>query len=373
MFSSSRERREVSQFRNSALAARLLVLQAGSAPGNNLIRSLKAGDPPFVIVGCNDSRFFLKKSTAQRNYALPISSRNWPRALRRIIERERIDLVLPATDSDVLSLSRARHTLGCRTFLPRQSVIERCLDKLELATFLRRRGIAAPLTYPIRSIEEVPRLFRKFKRSSRLWCRMRAGSGSYAAIPVDTRQQVQSWILYWERMRGVSPGSFTLSEYLPGRDFCVQCLWDKGRLVLVKMAERITYLDTGSPSGVSSMPALAVTAFDAELLDVCTQAIRALDSHASGVFFVDLKEDEEGRPCITEINAGRFATMTNIHDLVGKHNMAQLYVRLGLGQRVNIQDTTDYAEGFYLVRSVDTLPTIVRGDELFRGIRDLGA
>jgi carbamoyl-phosphate synthase large subunit len=136
------------------------------------------------------------------------------------------------------------------------------------------------------------------------------------------------------------------------------------------MAERITYLDTGSPSGVSSMPALAKTAFDPHVVEVCEKAIRALDAAASGVFFIDIKENEDGEPCITEINAGRFATMTNIHDLAGRHNMARMYVRLALGEKINLRKTSDFAEGYYLVRSVDTLPAVIRGDELFEGIED---
>jgi len=193
-------------------------------------------------------------------------------------------------------------------------------------------------------------------------------SRSYGAIPVKTPEQVRSWIAYWEHMRAVPPGSFTLSEYLPGRDFCVQCLWSKGSLVLAKMAERITYLDGGSPSGVSSMPALAKTAYDRRVLDACARAIRALDPRVSGVFFVDIKESKDGRPCITEINAGRFATMTNIHDLTGKHNMAVAFVRLALGERPEIPAASDFAEGYYLVRSIDTEPFLVRKDELFEGI-----
>jgi carbamoyl-phosphate synthase large subunit len=354
------------------LSVRLLVLEAGSAASNNLIRSLKCGDPSLEIVGCNDSRFVLKKSTADRNHLLPVSSEAYGAALRRIVKRERIDLLIPTSDADVLAISELRNKLACRTFLPRRSVIERCQDKYELTIFLRRRGIPAPLTYPITDIERVEAVFQRFTPRKTLWCRIREGSGSYAAIPVKTPEQARSWIAYWEQMRAVPPGSFTLSEYLPGRDFCVQCLWDKGILVLAKMAERITYLASGSPSGVSSMPALAKTAFDSRTVEVCAKAIRALDAKASGVFFVDIKESDDERPCITEINAGRFATMTNIHDLTGKHNMAAMYVRLALGERIRVPKASDFVDGYYLVRSVDTLPAVIQRDELFEGIEDGG-
>ena len=355
------------------MSARVLVLEAGSAAGNNLIRSLRAGDPSLVIVGCHESRFFLKKSPAEHNYLLPLSTAAYGAALRRIVRAERIDLLIPTSDADVLRLARLRDKLYCRTLLPSTALIERCQDKYGLTTFLRRRGIPAPLTYPIAAPKDVDRVFGRFKGHAKLWCRIRSGSGSLGAVPVRTPEQVRGWIAYWHAMRAVPAGAFTLSEYLPGRDFCVQCLWDRGSLVLAKMAERITYLNTGSPSGVSSMPALAKTVLYPNVIDVCVKAIRALDARASGVFFVDLKESESGEPCITEINAGRFATMTNIHDLTGRHNMAATYVRLALGEKIEIPGAVDFADGFYLVRSVDTLPAVVREDELFEGIAEVDA
>jgi carbamoylphosphate synthase large subunit len=348
--------------------ARLLVLDPGSAMGSNLIRSLKAGDGSLFIIGCGRSRFFLKKSEADRNYLLPEASQEFLPALRRIIETEQVDLVVPTSDSDVFTISELRNKLRCRTFLPRKSVIRRCNDKYYLTQFLRRRGIPAPLTYPIIKAGDIELSFRRFKSGSLLWCRIRGGAGSYGAIPVRTPEQVRSWIEYWERMRGVPRSSFTLSEYLPGRDYCVQCLWDNGTLVLAKMAERIVYLDNGSPSGVSSMPSLARTAYDDKVIDASVRGIRAVDNRASGVYFVDIKENAKREPCITEINAGRFATMTNLHDLTGRHNMAVTYVRLGLGKPTYISNPRDYAEGYYLVRSVDTLPCLVHKSSLFTGI-----
>jgi len=352
--------------------ARLLVLDAGSPASSNVIRSLKAADPSVVIVACSDDAFFLSKAEADVKYALPDFYRNFGAALARIVESEAIDLVIPTCDSDVARLSRLREQLGTRVFLPNAATIERCHDKYALSLFLRERGIPAPLTHEIRDPAEIEDVFRRFGATRKLWCRIRSGSGSYGAIPVKTPEQVRSWIAYWEDLRFVASDCFTLSEYLPGRDYCVQCLWDNGRLVIAKMAERLTYLDSGSPSGVSSMPALAKTVYVPEVMASASRAIRALDGQASGVYFVDFKEDENGVACVTEINAGRFATMTNIHDLAGEYNMAALYVRVALGEHVEVPGASDYAGDYYLVRAVDTLPYIVRGDALLSGIRSTG-
>ena len=334
------------------------------------MRSFRAGDPSLVLVGCNDSHFFLRKSAAAKNYLLPLSTDARGKALRSIIKAERIDLVIPTSDAEVRAIGAVRGKLGCRTFLPGNAVIRRCQDKYALTQLLRQRGIAAPRTWPLAGRESIEAVFKRFARGATLWCRIRAGTGSFGAVPVNTPQQVLGWMHFWESMRSVPPHSFTLSEYLPGRDYCVQMLWRKGRLILAKMAERITYLESGSPSGVSSMPALARTVFHRGALNTCVKAIKALDPRANGVFFADLKENARGTPCITEINAGRFATMTNIHDLVGRHNMAVTFVRLALERDVDVRKAVDFARDFYLVRSVDTLPAIVHGDELFRGIQN---
>lgn len=349
--------------------ARVLVLKAGSAASNNLVRSLKAGDPTLAIVGCHDDPFVLKKSGADSSHVVSNSPRAFLRDLRRIIKREAIDLLIPTTDVDVMKIAQLARELPCRTFLPRVAAIERCQDKYKLTRLLRRRGLPAPLTFAIVDLNGISGLFRRLRPHGQFWCRTRHGTGSFAALPVTSPAQVRSWIEYWEEMRGVPPGSFTLSEYLPGRDFCVQCLWKNGKLILTKMAERITYIDGGSPSGVSSTPSLAKTAYEPHIVRTCEEAIRTVDRKASGVFFLDIKEAADGRACITEINAGRFATITNIHDLSGEHNMAALYVRLALNERVGIREACDYAEDVFLVRSVDTVPVLLHARELFESRR----
>ena len=47
-------------------------------------------------------------------------------------------------------------------------------------------------------------------------------------------------------------------------------------------------------SGVSSTPSLAKTVHDQRVVDLCIEAIRAIDDNATGVFAVDLKEKLEG-------------------------------------------------------------------------------
>jgi carbamoyl-phosphate synthase large subunit len=170
-------------------------------------------------------------------------------------------------------------------------------------------------------------------------------------------------------MRGVPVEDFTLCEFLPGRDFNVQALSSKGSLVLIKMCERLSYLNADHhPSGMASTPALAKTVWEPAAIETCRAALRAIDPEATGVFSLDLKEDASGVPCITEINAGRFCMITNIHDFTGRYNMAATYVKLAFGEPAGIDNPYDAAGEHYLVRDLDTLPTILPADALFEGI-----
>ena len=355
------------------MTRRLLVTGAGTGSGNNLIRSLRGGDPSLFIVGCHADRFVLKKSPADRNYLVPATRHpSFASALRQVNETVQIDLLIPNSEVDVTAVSGFRDQIACRLFLPRKALIDLCLDKCALATFLQSRGLPVPVTYPVTDLDTIEELFRQLGSPRRLWCRIRTGTGSMGAIPVTSPEQARSWIRYWEEMRGVPATSFTLSEYLPGRDFSLQCLWKEGTLILAKMSERLSYFGGGShPSGVSSTPALAKTVFEPHVADVCAQAIRALDEQASGIFCFDIKENADGVPCITEINAGRFAMITNIYDLVGKHNMAVTYVGVALGDPVETLQEDDVAAEYYLVRDLDTPPGIFHADELFEGIHSV--
>ena len=354
------------------MIAPLLVTSAGLAGSNNLIRSLGAGDASLVVIGCHDDRFVLKKSSADRKYLVPpAGGAGWIRALRRIIAVERVGLVIPTTDHDVAVVSRTRARLGDRVFLPRHRVIALCQDKYRLSALLRRRGVPAPATYRVTDAKSVAGIFRRLAPRSRAWCRIRRGAGALGAIRVRSPQQAWRWITFWRELRGVRATSFTLSEYLPGRDFGCQSLWKDGTLVLIKTYERLSYLGTGGqPSEVSSIAALAKTSFERQVADTCARAVRALDPRASGIFSIDLREDARGVPCITEINAGRFSSATNIFDLTGKYNMAVTYVRLAKREPVFVRDVYDVAEEHFMLRDIDGPPGIYNGADLFDEIVD---
>ena len=97
--------------------------------------------------------------------------------------------------------------------------------------------------------------------------------------------------------------------------------------------------------------------------ELASRAVRAVDPKATGVFCVDLKEDEQGRPLVTEINAGRFFTTSNFFAEAGA-NMPYEYIRLAYGK--DVQGLARYdavEEDLYWVRMIDMGYKLVREGE----------
>jgi hypothetical protein len=354
------------------MSVRVLVTAAGSGPSNNLMRSVLHGIPGAILIGCHSDRFILKKSPAQRNFLLPpLDTREGRAGLEQVVKAAQASLVIPGNDRDARALAslRQRRRLSARMYLPALRTIELCQDKGALSVFLRNHGVAAPRTCALSDRQSLARAWAALDRPELAWCRIRRGFASRGATMVRDVEQAWAWISYWNAMRGVPVADFTLSEYLPGRDFNVLGIWSNGRLVVIKMCERLSYLNAEHhPSGMASTPALAKTVWESAAIATCEAALQAIDGTATGVFSIDLKENDAGVACITEVNAGRFCMITNIHDFTGRYNVAATYVRLALGQNPGIEDPYDRCGEYYLVRDLDTLPTVLSADALFDGI-----
>lgn len=360
---------------------RILVTSAGKGTSNNVLRSLRAGDPTAVLVGCHANRFELKLSPAERNVLIDASPTDedplperFERAIRHLVGSTGFDLLIPGNDRDARAIARmhAAKPIGCRVFLPAPGTIETCQDKLVLNALLARAGIPVAQSIPVGDFAGLRAAWDALGNPAIAWCRIRRGSASRGATMVRDPDQAWAWIQYWHTMRGVPVDAFTLCAFLPGRDFNVQGIWKGGRPCLVRMCERLSYLNAEHhPSGMASTPAIAKTLWDGGIARTCEAALRAVDPTAEGVFNVDLKQDADGIACVTEINAGRFAMITPLYDAMGTTSMVMAYVRIAMGEAVQAESTGAIAGHHYLIREIDSLPLVVEGKQMGNGIERL--
>src|SRR5262249_60855696 len=208
----------------------------------NRLRSIQAGAPELVAVGCHSDRFVLRMWTGGPRYLTPpVGHPTYASALARIVKKERVELVVPTTDGEVAAVSEHRDRLRSRHFLPARDVIRTCGDKLALTRRLRGAGVPAPETHPVKDLEGIEEAFGRFGGQNPLWCRPRIGSCARGAAAVTTPEQARAWDSLWGEVRHGSPQDFTLCEDLPGRGFLCHSLALNGGLILVNTLEALRY------------------------------------------------------------------------------------------------------------------------------------
>ena len=106
--------------------------------------------------------------------------------------------------------------------------------------------------------------------------------------------------------------------------------------------------------------------------DIAEQAVKAVDRHASGAYSIDVKEDEDGKPYVTEVDAGKFHSTMPLWGYVAvRHlklpwyaNLAELYVTLGMKGKLRggIPRHDLIPSGYYLIRNIDSGVLLWRED-----------
>jgi carbamoyl-phosphate synthase large subunit len=281
--------------------------------------------------------------------------------LNAVVEAEDVEIVHPQPDPEVRLVAARSSEVKARTFLPAAETVELCQDKAASAARLDAAGVPVPRTGHGDVHDAAADVIA---RHGKAWVRATRGAGARASLPVTSVDQAVAWARYWVEARGLAYEDFMVGEFLPGREFAFQSIWRKGQLVTSQARERLEYLyGHVTPSGQTSTPSVAKTIRRDDVNEIAAEAVRAIDPNANGVFCVDLKEDAEGTPRVTEINAGRFFTTSNFLTAAGA-NMPHLYVRLAYGEQVNGPPPFNAVEeGLYWVRMVDMGYKLVREGE----------
>jgi ATP-grasp domain-containing protein len=345
---------------------RILVTGAGGSPAANFVHSLRLAPEPFFVVGTDTSKFHLELAPVDARYLLPrADDPRYLDDLNAVVEAEEAEVVHPQPEQEVLVLARNAERVRAATFLPAADTVALCQDKAAFAQGIADAGLPAPRFARADSEQSLREATASIlEEREQAWVRATKGAGARASLPVTSPEQAVAWVRYWVELRGLAVTDFMVSEFLPGREFAFQSLWRDGELVTSAARERLEYVFGHlMPSGQSSSPSVARTVHRDDINELATQAVRAVDARATGVFCVDLKEDEGGQPLVTEINAGRFFTTSNFFAAAGA-NMPYEYVRLACGEDVDGLARYDAVEeGLYWVRMIDMGYKLVREGE----------
>lgn len=335
------------------MTKRIAILGAGGTAARNFVEAVKLSSNDWQFIGVDINPYMLQLSDCEEKII------HYDPYLE-FCENLNIDFVHAQPDEQVKILAFTTFSyanggqdtpMKARTFLPRESEIAYCQDKMKSHEILQTNRVPVPELWPIEKIEHAIALY------GRVWLRASIGAGSKAALPVSNILQVEGWLDYWGKET-----KFMVSEFLPGKEYAYQVIFYEGQIICDQARERIEYLGAAqSPSGQTSSPSVARTVSREDVYDIGEKAIRAISQYPHGVFGVDMKENGNGVPCVTEINAGRFYTTSNFFAHAGL-NMPEIYLELGLGIFEDRPGRTDrLPDDLYWIRGVDCKPRLIDG------------
>jgi len=346
---------------------RILITGAGGSAGANFVQSLRMAKEDFYLVGSDNNKYHLELlEGVDKKYILPLSEDySYIEELNKIIFLEKIDFVHSQPDIDVKIIGLNRKNVMAKTFLPANETIEVCQDKLKSNKLMEKKNIPVPLSFHLRNKNDLKKAIKiLLKKTEKVWVRAITGAGAKASLPIKDLEQGHQWIKYWILMKGLKYSDFMASEFLPGKEFAFQSIWKNGKIITSQARERIEYVFGNlTPSGQSSSPSIAKTVYRDDINKIATKAIKSIDKNATGIFCVDMKENKQGIPCITEINCGRFFTTSNFFATAGS-NMPYYYIKMAYGEKLpDLPKYNAVPKDWYWIRTIDMGYKLIKGEK----------
>jgi biotin carboxylase len=345
---------------------RILTTGAGGPAGVNFVMSLELAPEKLYLVSTESNAYRVHLSATEKKYAVPPATDvDYIKKLNEIIKKEKIEFLHPQPDVEVAVISENREQIRATTFLPSKEAVCICQDKYKSARRWKQKGIPVAETMPIENEADAEKALEQL--GTPLWIRATHGAGGVGSTPASNKETAIAWIQYW---RGRNKNwKFIAQKHLGGRNLAFHSLWKEGELVTSMSRERLEYIYPHlAPSGITGTPAVQRTIRDERVNKIGTEAVLAIDPKFNGIACVDLKEDSEGTPCATEINAGRMFTTSYFFSFASKMlrgdyyaNLPYLYVKLAYEEAMPKLTKYDVLpENVYWIRHIDAPAKLVK-------------
>jgi len=187
-----------------------------------------------------------------------------------------------------------------------------------------------------------------------IWLRdfSEAGSSGKGSFLASNHADVVAWVTINPKI-----DKYLVADYLPKGNYACHLLFDQGNIVKIACYERLEYFMARTTiSGISGNICKGRLLWDDRLPAISEKAVRKIldftGEEMNGLIAVDLKEDENGLPRITEINL-RHVAATYAFALAG-FNLAEAHLSLILGRRNEIGDINcTFPKNNIILRDID--------------------
>ncbi|MBN1645257.1 NAD-dependent epimerase/dehydratase family protein [Candidatus Woesearchaeota archaeon] len=333
---------------------KLLITGAGGSPATNFVRSLKASNDEFFVVGTDCDKHYLCRAETNEKYLVPpASAKDYIHILNYIIKKHGLEFLHVQNDAEMEYISKNRDQLNIKTFLPDKKTVEICLDKFKSFEKWKKAGIKQPKTMMLNNEEDLKKAFEIFGK--KIWIRDITGAGGRGSIAVGDFETAKSWVDFkkgWKK--------YSAAECLTPDSVTWQSIWKNGELIVAQGRKRLYWeLAKLAPSGISGATGGGMTFSDSVLDELAQKTIFAIDRRPNGIFSVDFTYDKNGIPNPTEINIGRFFTTHEFFTKAGL-NMPYIFIKLAFNESLPsiTKRINPLQDGLVWIRGIDFIPVL---------------
>lgn len=341
---------------------KIIITGACAVSARNVLRSLKMSEifknATYIGWDMCSIMYGVFSKDFERLYKVPaVSDPQYREIVNGILEVEKPDAVMVIPEIEVLYW--ANRPFDVPHLVPDASFCELAISKRKVFNLLNGTGLV-PQSVDI-SREEAFDDTHNLTIDYPVWIRdasagTASGKGSFLAKNI---KELRAWV---EINEGID--NFQISEYCPGGNYGVLCLFEKGKLLKLAIAERLEYIMAKvAVSGITGNTSQGRFLNDEHIrqnaLDAIDRVCKATNSTMNGVVVVDMKANKSGEAKVTEINI-RYVAYNCCLATAG-FNLAEYHLLTALGRSAELSPEQEmvFPERNRFLRDVDGLPIYI--------------
>lgn len=342
---------------------KMLISGACGVTSRSIVRSLNKseifkGKIDFIGTDICNLKYAPYEGLYKKVYYVPrFDDAQYTSIMQKIIDENEIEcaIVIPEPES----LFWSQHPFNVKFMRIPPHFGEEVLSKKRLYENLEGTGLIPK--FQVISQEDILKDDNAVRLDYPMWIRdysegTTSGKGAYLA---HDYKHLCAWVEINENI-----DTFMLAEFLPGRNLACFLSYNNGELIQYGVAERIDYLmGKVAVSGITGNTSYGRLLNDKTVFDIALKGVNKILEKTGetmhGLVVVDLKENSEGVPMITEVNLRHVAFTSTFANAGLNFAEAQLLCMLGRENEIPVRGTKVFSENNAMLRDVDGLPIYV--------------
>lgn len=323
----------------SAAMTRVLITGAGAPGAAGIIKCLSKSKQ-LDIWCCDANEDASGKHLLKNFFKIPAASdKNFVSEVLKKAKQHKIEVILPLVTRELLLFARNKKKFehaGVRVICSDEKALEIANNKALLYQFLESKKIVVPDFVVVNSVAEFQRAAKKLGYPAKKITFKPAVSNGSRGFRVIYDKADKAHLLWNEKpnntyisyqeicniLRIQMPVDLLVSEYLPGEEYSVDCLANRGKCLLAIPRLRSKILNGISVGGEFVN--------NKEIVAYSQQIIEALGLH--GNIGIQVKRAADGRFKILEINPRVQGTI--VTNLAAGANLPLMAVQQELGKKI---------------------------------------